>query len=49
MELLWEVKYISFDDRNIEIKMLGSDKDNVILQLAMYHNVKRLISVEEVR
>ncbi|MCU5666586.1 hypothetical protein [Bacillus cereus] len=49
MELLWDVKYIDINDQKVEISMLGADRNNVILQLSMFHKVKEVITIEEVR
>ena len=49
MEVLWDVKYIDIKGEKVELNMLGSDRNNVILQLSMFHKVKEVITIEEVR
>ncbi|WP_208730658.1 hypothetical protein [Bacillus sp. COPE52] len=48
-ELLWQVKYIHEDGRTVDINMLNATKNGIILSLSMFHSVKELISIEEIR
>ncbi|HDR7453447.1 TPA: hypothetical protein QCX53_003492 [Bacillus cereus] len=48
-DLLWKVKYKDHDGEMININMLNTSKNGVIMELAMFHRVKELISIEEVR
>ncbi|HDR7566338.1 hypothetical protein [Bacillus mycoides] len=44
---LFKVHYTSWDGLPVTLQMMGYNKDDVIMQLKSYHQVKELHSIEE--